>query len=320
MVIIISAPEDAHIDFVTPHLKGNFIVVDAGEILKGKGLTYALKSDGPEVMYEGRPLTDVTGIWLRRPRSFEDGLDEPPVPEGFGGYTKSAVMRHMKELYSLFPQAAWLSDRYAIERASGKLHQLAMARKAGFLVPETCITSDPEALQQFIHVKGEVILKSMSRVSAYNEAANVYYHFYARRVRHDEVTSFKGLEYGPVIAQECIEPAFDIRVTVVGGKIFATKLTHGDIPGERVRDWHITDQGRGLELSEFRLPKKVQAHCLALVSSLDLRYGAIDLVKGKDGKYWFIEINSNGQWAFIEQETGQQIGKEIARLLEQKRY
>lgn len=320
MVIIISAPEDAHIDFVTPHLKGEYTVIDAGQILNGKGLTYALTVQGQQVIYEGRELKNVTGIWLRRPRSFENGLDSPPVAEGFRDYTQSAVMRHMKELYSLFPKAVWLSGRYEIEQASAKLHQLTMARHAGFLVPETCITSDPLALRRFIEQHGEIIIKSMSRFSGYDEVAGVYYRFYARRVCNDEISSYKGLEYGPVIAQTCIEPAFDIRVTVVGEKVFATKLEHGDISGERVRDWHITDQGRGLVLSSFRLPKAIQLQCLALVRSLGLRYGAIDLVKGKDGAYWFIEINPNGQWAFVEQETGQPIGREIARLLEQKRF
>jgi len=54
-------------------------------------------------------------------------------------------------------------------------------------------------------------------------------------------------------------------------------------------------------------------------TSLGLTFSAIDFVVDSKGVYWFLENNPNGQWAFVEQETGQQMGKALAELLTSSR-
>ena len=65
----------------------------------------------------------------------------------------------------------------------------------------------------------------------------------------------------------------------------------------------------------FNQPKDIQEKCLQLMKRLDLNYGAIDFVQGKEENYVFLEINPNGQWAWIEHLTGMPISKEIVRNL-----
>ena len=55
--------------------------------------------------------------------------------------------------------------------------------------------------------------------------------------------------------------------------------------------------------------------CLALTRSYGLAFGAIDLARVDDGLYTFFEINPNGQWAWIEQLTGQPLRQAMAGLL-----
>ena len=49
-----------------------------------------------------------------------------------------------------------------------------------------------------------------------------------------------------------------------------------------------------------------------------LGFGAIDLIQDRDGAHWFLEINPNGQWAWIETRTGQPIATAIVDWLEWK--
>ncbi len=51
--------------------------------------------------------------------------------------------------------------------------------------------------------------------------------------------------------------------------------------------------------------------CRALVRALNLRFGAIDLVRC-DGKVWFLEINPTGEWAWLEHVFGDRIASAIA--------
>lgn len=55
--------------------------------------------------------------------------------------------------------------------------------------------------------------------------------------------------------------------------------------------------------------------CVALVKDLGLEFGAIDFILDKKGVYWFLEINPNGQWGFVEERTNQPIGAAIAARL-----
>ena len=82
-----------------------------------------------------------------------------------------------------------------------------------------------------------------------------------------------------------------------------------------VRDWRI-GTNEELVIKAYTLPKTIARKCIFLTKKLGLNFGAIDLVQDKQGKAWFLEINPNGQWAFIEEKTGQPIGRAIAALLE----
>lgn len=50
-------------------------------------------------------------------------------------------------------------------------------------------------------------------------------------------------------------------------------------------------------------------------NELGLSYGAIDFVLTPDNNYIFLEINPNGQWAWIENETGLNISDSIINEL-----
>jgi glutathione synthase/RimK-type ligase-like ATP-grasp enzyme len=52
------------------------------------------------------------------------------------------------------------------------------------------------------------------------------------------------------------------------------------------------------------LPERVESFCRLIVHSYGLRFGAIDLIVTPDKDYVFLELNPNGQWAWIEQRTG----------------
>jgi len=58
----------------------------------------------------------------------------------------------------------------------------------------------------------------------------------------------------------------------------------------------------------------MQKLCVDLVQQLRLKFGALDFLLDKSGVYWFLEINPNGQWGFVEEETGLPISKAMVEL------
>ena len=63
---------------------------------------------------------------------------------------------------------------------------------------------------------------------------------------------------------------------------------------------------------EHILDEETSRRLRLLTETFGLRFAAIDLAVEEDGQYVFFEINPNGQWAWIEQITGQPIAAALA--------
>jgi glutathione synthase/RimK-type ligase-like ATP-grasp enzyme len=71
----------------------------------------------------------------------------------------------------------------------------------------------------------------------------------------------------------------------------------------------------GARVEAVQLPAEIENKLHALMASLGLIYGAIDMRLTPDGRYVFIEVNLASQWYFIEQRTKQPITATFAKLL-----
>lgn len=274
-------------------------------------MSYRFNGAAFEPFYDGKPLASVKAVWYRKP---ELALpDNTSHPNGYDDFTRHAMSLFMRQLYGLLPEALWISDYYALLRASDKLHQLTTAQKLGFNVPDTLVTSSAVEAQAFVRSHKSAIAKPIEvKVFTLNGQQRM---MFAQKV--DGHTDFSGLHLAPAMLQEAIDVAFDIRVTVVGKEVFAASVSprsKGPMP-QNTRDWRVGDHYGGTNIQAFDLPKAIATLCRTHVAAMGLQYGGIDLILDKKGTFWFLENNPNGQWAFIEDVTGQPIGKAIARLL-----
>jgi len=127
----------------------------------------------------------------------------------------------------------------------------------------------------------------------------------------------KKYEICPTYLQSHIQKRGDIRVILVGGKVFAT-LIDSQSNSSTITDWRKGEQS--LKHTKVELPKGIENKCISLLKVLKLRYGAIDLILDKENNYVFLEINPNGQWAWIESQTGYEISSEIVNLLQNETF
>ena len=114
------------------------------------------------------------------------------------------------------------------------------------------------------------------------------------------------LRSSPVILQELLHKRHELRITVVGEKIFSAEIINNSPV-----DW----RRKQIQVVVYNLPDLIKSMCLQLVKKLGLRYGCIDMIVTPKNEYFFLEINPNGQYWFVEEKTGLMIGKSIAHLL-----
>ncbi|MBO3747476.1 ATP-dependent carboxylate-amine ligase [Streptosporangiaceae bacterium NEAU-GS5] len=319
MLMIISDPADASAALVLPKLKERGVETlwwDESALAAETTLTIGL--DGAAVRqtltHEGRAydLAEVTAVWHRRPRR--------PKATAVGDETQRAyadlVTRATLEgAYALMTDR-WMPARpQDAKRIDYKALHLAMAAERGFAVPGTVFTNDPAELVPAWHrAGGRLICKTPEKLPF--ELDGEARHMYTTRVERRHLAGRHRVRHAPVMLQPNVPKECELRVTVVGDRVFAAEI---DSQSSRLtaQDWrHYEDQG--VAYRPHDLPPQVARRCVELVRALGLSFGAIDLIRTPAGDYVFLELNVNGQWAFVEIFAGLPISDAIADWLTAK--
>lgn len=255
-----------------------------------------------EVDSETLELGDFGAIWWRRPQTPQVSPDlVRPTHRMF------AANEAQEALAGLWPSldAFWVNDPGRDAIAHRKAYQLSVAQETGLRIPHTLISNDPGSARQFVDARGyrNVVYKAFS--------ATEHEWRETRLLQQDELELLDNVRYAPLIFQEYIEAAYDLRVTMVGEQVFAAAI-HSQQTSYAV-DFRMDIANA--EVEPVELPDDVVAGLKALMARLGLVYGAIDMRCKPDGEHVFLEINPAGQWLFIEQETGQPISEALARTL-----
>jgi glutathione synthase/RimK-type ligase-like ATP-grasp enzyme len=309
MILLVTNRRDVTTDFVVVALRARgsrFVRLNTEDLLTDWRITWSTSGWRARNL-SGRMLEsgEVTGIYYRRPRT--------PVPvDGTASEAGTFVMREsaalLRGLYA-HTTGCWISDPSCIEAAEDKLRQLRVAEQLGFDIPRTLVTNEPDRAKLFVGAVRNAVVKPLSSGHLSESPALLAY---TAAVGADD--DFEAVTLAPHLFQERIEKTADVRVTVVDDRVFACRIASQSDPRTAL-DWRTaTALGIQLEHEIIVLPAELETLCVSIVRQLGLRFGAIDLIEHTSG-HTFLEINPNGQWAWIEQRTGANISGELAEAL-----
>jgi len=177
-----------------------------------------------------------------------------------------------------------------------KPYQALLIERHGFFIPETLLTTDPEAALEFWKLHGEVIYKPICATRSI-----------VSRFTAGHIPRLKDIASCPTQFQQYIHGT-DYRVHVVGKKIFACRIIAQEVDYRFPRN--------GVEIQSCDIPGDVADRCRRLSHSLELPLSGIDLRCTPDRDWYCFEVNPSPLFTFFEEATGQPIGEAIAALLE----
>ncbi len=206
---------------------------------------------------------------------------------------------------ALYETVIWVNNPVSTFKAENKLLQLRYANKIGMLCPETIVTNSNTL--NLIDQK-EYIVKSLDTAVLRIDDNEAF--IYSNRVKGYDIKS-SNLSLAPLILQDYIQPKIDIRVTVIGNTVYPVRILKD---GEGVEgDWR--QHKDSIDFIPFKLPIPVEIQCIKLVNSLGLAFGGIDLIES-EGKFYFIEVNPTGEWAWLVNTANLRIYEGICNYLE----
>jgi glutathione synthase/RimK-type ligase-like ATP-grasp enzyme len=212
----------------------------------------------------------------------------------------------------------WLDDPFDVHRADNKPMQLAAARRVGLATPRTLITNRPSDVRAFARSCGGEIIVKMVTSTGWLEVDGDLQRIHTNVVSEKELASLEGLEQSPMIFQERVPKAIELRVTAVGRRFFTASVDSQRAAASQV-DWRRDQASIAWTWKPHRLPRTIAARLRALLACFSLRFAAIDMIVTPDGRYVFLELNPFGDYAGLERFLGFPISDAIAELLVPRR-
>lgn len=307
--LIVASNDDLHSQVVKQEIElqgGNVEIIDTSAF--PSCITICSSNNSPasplliELDNKTLEITDRCSVWWRRPRSHSvSTLVSHPKLESF-------VVDECRQAFLgslILHSYRVVNPMGASRQATVKLAHLKMAQEMGFRVPKTLVTNNPDIARDFINKSedyGGCIYKPFTGTD---------FGFFETRAfsSNDDIEELWRIKHCPMLIQEHIRGPLDIRVTVVGNKVFSSSM-------DLSRSLHgIDGRVERLPAAPFELDRRVENKIVELVKKLGLFYSAIDFRLDQNGELVFFEVNPEGQYLWIEIDTGLQISRAMADLL-----
>ena len=319
MLLVVTNKTDLACDYLILYLNDRhipFVRINTEDLDRSFSLDLTVDADGADFLLspQGHSMltpNDVDGVYFRQPRPPQLPRDIAPSDREFARREAAETLR---SLWRLIDARKWVNHPKNLWLASNKVEQLCVARELGMKIPETIVTSTLSSVRAFMdRHEGKLICKAVKHGFMHGETHTKLAP--TQRIGPAFLESFDDFAAVPMIYQREISKAFDVRVTVVGDEVFATAI-HSQAHRETEVDWRVWDLcDFDLEHERITLPDEVADNCVRATAYYGLRYSAIDLAHGTDGEYYFLELNPNGQWAWIERQTGQPIRRALTACM-----
>lgn len=242
-------------------------------------------------------LEAVTSVWYRRPAPF---TTDPAPQQAHRECAVKESAHAVGGIFTAFP-ARWVNLPAVELRARYKPLQLKVAREAGLRIPKTLITNDPEEVPRFHRECGTpIVYKTLDSGLPHRPGGRPC--GLPTIVPHDlSPDVLSRLRYSPCVFQELIDKAYELRITVIGGKFFTVRVDDTDDEGGPPAD------SRGFpgtaRYTRVPLPDETEKGLRRLMDSFGLAYGAIDIAVDRAGEHHFLKMDPAGQFAWLDDEV-----------------
>ena len=197
-----------------------------------------------------------------------------------------------------------LNPPRAVEICVDKYLASARLAAAGLEVPATAICQNAEeALEAFDQLQGDVIVKPLFG----SEGRGMM------RVSDPDLAwrTFRTLErmQSVLYLQRYIQhPGWDLRVFVLGQRALAAMRRHAN------GHWR-TNVAQGGKAEKVGISAEIEELALRASAAVQAPMAGVDLLPGRDGQTYVLEVNAVPGWRALASVTGMDIAKEVLRFL-----
>lgn len=251
----------------------------------------------PTVDGQAVDVKTLDALWYRRTsakQTLPDGADDT-----YHVYINSTIERVMEGILVNEFQGRWVSHPVATRLAENKLVQLRAAARAGLRIPATLISQEPARIRSFCAQHPGAIIKPVATPRGVELAMTAV-------VSQELLDSDEVLALTPAIYQECIPGERHLRISVVGDRCDAALIEARDL------DWRYD---LNVPVRPSPLDRNLEERLRATLRELGLVMGIFDVKLTDEDEPVFLEVNSQGQFLFVEGLAGIPLADRLAAFL-----
>lgn len=194
-----------------------------------------------------------------------------------------------------------LSKPSLLRKADNKLYQMKIANIVGFSTINSVLTNNID------NVKEQLTKPIIKPLSSGLVETKLHKEFVQTNLV-DFSKDTSALKFSPSYFQDYQEKDFEVRLTVINNKFYPVKIESRD-----KIDWRKS--GNEINYCIINLPIDIKEKCVNFMSLMCLKFGCFDFIV-KDNIWYFLEMNANGQWAWLDAKLNIGISNSILDYLQ----
>ncbi|MDQ0066168.1 grasp-with-spasm system ATP-grasp peptide maturase [Chryseobacterium lathyri] len=316
MILILSTPNDDDTNIVMEHLTmlgEKFIRINDLDLFNGNTKMYYELSPEPKLFVEniffGRiNLSDIQCVWYRKFGFFDK------FKKKFRGETNVEMLEYLKLEYTttldlffdFLKDKKWLNNYLKVKNLS-KISTLIASQKIGLKIPQTHITNHTDSLNP----NESYITKSIKDGTVIDVGEKTFF-FLTKEVNPKTMARYD--HFFPSLFQEKINKEYELRIFHLNGKNYPMAIfsQRDRQTGVDYRHYNYSKPNR---MIPYTLPEEIDEKICRLMKDLGLDTGSLDIIKGTDGEYYFLEVNPSGQFRMTALPCNYNLHYEVACTL-----
>ena len=239
-------------------------------------------------------------LWLRQAdhhASDHHASDHKTTELEKGGPPTPSFFNELAYMFESLPVRC-VNPYSAVCFVRNKAVQLQLAGASGLRIPATLMSNSPAAVREFFDQNPDnAICKGFAtHVWQQHGSTDVTVTETFSLNRADLPTDDKVFTYSPAIYQEKVRKQFDVRMVLMGERVYSFAVR---TPANSL-DWRHDAALRNVAVEPVATPTAVESAILRFAATAGVCTGSLDFAVDRNGEWWFLEINEQGQFLWLD--------------------
>lgn len=295
------------------YYQADFVKITIQDLLDNQG-QFKIDINNGRLYYYDKDITDeIKVIWYRR---FEDDIDlkihhNTKHIEQLHFEIQNEINTLISYLKRIFAHKKWMpsNDSFSLD----KVDITYLAEKNNIKTPKTIVTNNKTDVYNFVNEYNlnSVIIKPI-RHSGYFIDKDETYSIYTKKLCINDIDQLP-IKFASTLFQECIESDYEIRSFYLDGRFYSTAI----ICTNKAKDIDIklSFESSKINWVPYNLPHYFENNIKSFFNKINLNTGSIDILRGLDGEYYFLEVNQVGQYSAPSYRCNYLLEEKIAKWL-----